>query len=208
VASSSSSSEPELAPRHRDADARLRARLNELAEARRQLDEELANLHQELGMDTGPRDGRPTQDVPVQSATIPAGVPEPRRCSHVAARLPRACDLRGATSAPTAEGATRGCGSTTSGQLRLAPTLGARAGQSTIRPRPESASFPSLRARGGSQSRDIGGQESSWAQPRRSEHHRDLMTGRECRQQPRQPLAPPRRPWARTAPRQRRRPRP
>jgi hypothetical protein len=35
VASASSSSEPEPAPRHRAADAQRRARLNELAEARR-----------------------------------------------------------------------------------------------------------------------------------------------------------------------------
>jgi hypothetical protein len=41
VASASSNSEPEPAPRHRTADAQRRARLDELAEARRQLDEEL-----------------------------------------------------------------------------------------------------------------------------------------------------------------------
>jgi hypothetical protein len=40
----------------RAADAQGRARLDELAEARRQLDEELALLHQELGMDVEPRD--------------------------------------------------------------------------------------------------------------------------------------------------------
>jgi hypothetical protein len=56
VASASSSSEPEPASRHRAADAQWRARLDELAEARRQLDEELALLHQELGMDAEPRD--------------------------------------------------------------------------------------------------------------------------------------------------------
>jgi hypothetical protein len=44
--------------------------------------------------------------------------------------------------------------------------------------------------------------------PRRSQHHRGLTASRKCRQQPRQLLAPPRRPWAHTAPRQRRRPRP
>jgi hypothetical protein len=48
VASALRSSEPEPAPRHRAADAQRRARLNELAEARLQLDEELALLHQEL----------------------------------------------------------------------------------------------------------------------------------------------------------------
>jgi hypothetical protein len=56
VASASSSSEPESAPRNCIADAQRRARLDELAEARRQLDEELALLHQELGMDAEPRD--------------------------------------------------------------------------------------------------------------------------------------------------------
>jgi hypothetical protein len=49
VASASSSSEPEPAPRHRAANAQRRARLDELAEDKRQLNEELALLHQELG---------------------------------------------------------------------------------------------------------------------------------------------------------------
>jgi hypothetical protein len=44
MASASSSSEPEPAPRHRTADAQRRARLDELAEAKRQLDEEIALL--------------------------------------------------------------------------------------------------------------------------------------------------------------------
>jgi hypothetical protein len=66
VASASSSSKPEPAPRHRAADAQRRARLDKLVEAWRQLDEELALLHQELGMDAEPRDRRPAQDVPVQ----------------------------------------------------------------------------------------------------------------------------------------------
>jgi hypothetical protein len=65
VASASSSSKPEPAPRHRAADAQRRARHNELAEARRQLDEELDLLHQELGMDAESCDRRPAQDVPV-----------------------------------------------------------------------------------------------------------------------------------------------
>jgi hypothetical protein len=56
MAFASSSFEPEPAPRHRGADAQRRAWLDELAEARRQLDEELALLHQELGMDVEPRD--------------------------------------------------------------------------------------------------------------------------------------------------------
>jgi hypothetical protein len=66
VASSSSSSEPEPAPRHRGADDQRHARLDELAEARRQLDEELALLRQELCVDAEPRDRQPVQDVPVQ----------------------------------------------------------------------------------------------------------------------------------------------
>jgi hypothetical protein len=61
-----SSSEPEPAPRHRGADAQRQARLDDLAEARRQLDEELALLHQELGMDAEPRDRRTTRIIPVQ----------------------------------------------------------------------------------------------------------------------------------------------
>jgi hypothetical protein len=65
VASSSSSSEPEPAPRHRGANAQWRALLDELAEARRQLDEELALLHQELGVDAEPRDRQPAQGVHV-----------------------------------------------------------------------------------------------------------------------------------------------
>jgi hypothetical protein len=56
VVSASSSSEPEPAPRHRNTDAQRRARLDELTEARRQLNEKLALLHQELGMDAEPRD--------------------------------------------------------------------------------------------------------------------------------------------------------
>jgi hypothetical protein len=78
VASASSSSEPEPAPRHRNADAQQWARLDELTEARRQLDEELALLHQELGMDAEPREGnddqhecRPTADQPRGCAPTP-----------------------------------------------------------------------------------------------------------------------------------------
>jgi hypothetical protein len=37
-----------------------------LAEARRQLDEELALLHQELGADAEPRDRQPAQSMPVK----------------------------------------------------------------------------------------------------------------------------------------------
>jgi hypothetical protein len=55
VASALSSFEPEWAPRHRAADAQRRARLDELAKARRQLDEELTLHRQELGMDAEPR---------------------------------------------------------------------------------------------------------------------------------------------------------
>jgi hypothetical protein len=45
VATASNSSESEPSPRHRGADDQRRARLDELAEARGQLDEELALLH-------------------------------------------------------------------------------------------------------------------------------------------------------------------
>jgi hypothetical protein len=64
TASSSSSSEP--APRHHGADDQRRARLNELAEARHQLDEEQTLLHQELDMDTEPHERRQAQGVLVQ----------------------------------------------------------------------------------------------------------------------------------------------
>jgi hypothetical protein len=66
VASTSRSSEPEPAPHHSAANAQRRARLDELAEARHQLDEELALLYQELGMDAEPRDRQPAQDIPVR----------------------------------------------------------------------------------------------------------------------------------------------
>jgi hypothetical protein len=66
VASASSSSEPEPAPYDCAVDAQRWAWLDELVEARRHLDEELALLHQELGMDAEPHDRRPTQDIPVQ----------------------------------------------------------------------------------------------------------------------------------------------
>jgi hypothetical protein len=46
-------------PRNRDADVQRRARLDELAEARHQLDEELALLRQELGVDAEPPDRWP-----------------------------------------------------------------------------------------------------------------------------------------------------
>jgi hypothetical protein len=72
VASASSSSKPEPAPRHHAVDAQRRARLDELAEAKRQLDEELALLHQELGMDPEPRD-RPDCRAAAGSRTNAAG---------------------------------------------------------------------------------------------------------------------------------------
>jgi hypothetical protein len=74
---------------------------------------------------------------------------------------PRARNLRGATSVPAAEGATRGCGSTTSDELHLAPAVRARAGWCAFR-----------LARGGSRSRDI--IESAWreSEPR---HHRSKV---------------------------------
>jgi hypothetical protein len=66
VTSASSSSKPEPTAHHRAVDAQRRARFDELAEVWCQLDEELALLHQELGMDAEPRDRRPAQDIPVQ----------------------------------------------------------------------------------------------------------------------------------------------
>jgi hypothetical protein len=67
VATASSSYESEPAPRHRGADNQRRAQLDELAEARRQLDEKLTLLHQELGMEAGPRERQPAQGVPMQA---------------------------------------------------------------------------------------------------------------------------------------------
>jgi hypothetical protein len=66
VATASSSSESEPAPRHRGADDQRRAWLDELAKARRQLDEELALLHRELGVEAKPRKRQPVQEVLVQ----------------------------------------------------------------------------------------------------------------------------------------------
>jgi hypothetical protein len=65
VAPASSNFESEQAPHHRGADDQQRARLDELAEARRQLDEELALLHQELGADAKRHDRQPAQSVPM-----------------------------------------------------------------------------------------------------------------------------------------------
>jgi hypothetical protein len=56
MASASSSSEPETAPRHHAADTQWRAWLFELVEARLHLDKVLALLHQELVMDAEPCD--------------------------------------------------------------------------------------------------------------------------------------------------------
>jgi hypothetical protein len=80
VASASSSSKLESAPRHRTADAQRRARLDELAEARRQLKEELALLHQELGMDAELRDRRPAQDIPAQEGPRERNDDQRERC--------------------------------------------------------------------------------------------------------------------------------
>jgi hypothetical protein len=66
VAPASSSSESEHAPHHRGANAQRQARLDELAEARRKLDDELVLFHQELDTDAEPRDRQPAQSVPVQ----------------------------------------------------------------------------------------------------------------------------------------------
>jgi hypothetical protein len=61
VATASSSSESEPALCHRGADDQRRARLDELMEARRQLDVDLALLHRELGVEAKPRERQPTQ---------------------------------------------------------------------------------------------------------------------------------------------------
>jgi hypothetical protein len=66
MAPASRSSESEHAPHHRGVDAQWQARLDELAEARRQLDEELVLLHHELSTDAEPRDRQPAQSVPMQ----------------------------------------------------------------------------------------------------------------------------------------------
>jgi hypothetical protein len=100
MASTSSSSEPKPAPRHHAADAQRRARLDELAEAKCQLDEELALLHQELGMDPEPRDQQPAQDVPVQE--------QPReRNGERRERSPAAEQPRARAPTPPARGRTR-----------------------------------------------------------------------------------------------------
>jgi hypothetical protein len=83
VASSSSSSEPEPASRHRAANTLRRAWLDELAEARRQLDEELALLHQELGMYAEARNQRLAQDIPVQEEPREGNGDRRERCPAV-----------------------------------------------------------------------------------------------------------------------------
>jgi hypothetical protein len=54
-------------PRRCATDAQRQARLNELAEAKRQLNKELAILHQELGSDPEHRDRQPAQEIPRSS---------------------------------------------------------------------------------------------------------------------------------------------
>jgi hypothetical protein len=100
VATVSSRSKPEPTPCHRDANAQRRARLDELAEARRQLGEELALLHQEPRMDAKPRDRRPAQDVPVQGE--PHEGNDDRRERRLAADQPR-----GRAPTPLARGPSR-----------------------------------------------------------------------------------------------------
>jgi hypothetical protein len=100
VASASSSFEPEPASRHRAADAQRRAHLDELTEARRQLDEDMALLHQELGMDAEPRDRQPAQDIPVQE-----GPREGNGDRHE--RRPAADQPHGRTPTPPARGPAR-----------------------------------------------------------------------------------------------------
>jgi hypothetical protein len=110
VASASSSSEPEPAPCHRAADAQRQARLDELADARCQLDEELALLHQELGMDAEPHDRRPAQDIPVQEEPREGnGDRRERRPAadqpHSRAPTPSACGPAGDNNRSANEGA-------------------------------------------------------------------------------------------------------
>jgi hypothetical protein len=59
VATTSSSSSSEPAPQHRGVDDQWRAQLDELAEARHQLDEELTLLHRELDVEAEPRERQP-----------------------------------------------------------------------------------------------------------------------------------------------------
>jgi hypothetical protein len=93
VASTSSSSEPEPTPRHRAADAQRRARLDEL-------DKELALPHQDLGMDTEPRDRWPAQDILVQE--------EPHEWNgERRERYPAAEQSRARAPTPLARGSTR-----------------------------------------------------------------------------------------------------
>jgi hypothetical protein len=106
---------------------------------------------------------------------------------------------------PAAESAARGCSSAASGELRLAPALGARTSWSTILPRPEPTSSSAAGTWGRGCGHGIGGHESSRTLPRRSEHHRSPVTSGKCRRQSRPPLAPRRRPCAPPTPGQRRR---
>jgi hypothetical protein len=59
ASTSSSSTDPEPAPHHCATDAQRMVRLNELAEARLQLDEELSNLHREFGEHHEPLNRQP-----------------------------------------------------------------------------------------------------------------------------------------------------
>jgi hypothetical protein len=74
------------APRHRAADTQRQAWLDELAEARRQLDKEMSLLHQELCMDAEPCDRRPAKDIPVQEEPRD-GNGDRRECRSVADQL-------------------------------------------------------------------------------------------------------------------------
>jgi hypothetical protein len=100
VASASRSSDPESAPRHCATNSQRRARLDKLAEAKHQLDEEMAILHWELGQDLEPRDRQPTQMVPVQEQPCEGSGAWQER--HPAAEQPRAC-----AATPPAQGCTR-----------------------------------------------------------------------------------------------------
>jgi hypothetical protein len=107
-----------------------------------------------------------------RTTALSTGVPELSHCGHATARLPGARNLRGAMCAGAVKGAARGCRSTASGKLRLTRTLGARAGRSAVRPRPESTTSSAIGTRGRSRSRGIGGQEPTRAPLRRPTHHR------------------------------------
>jgi hypothetical protein len=86
VASASSNSTDRS--QHHATDAQRRVRLDELAEARRQLNEELSNLHRELREDPKPHNRQPTP-LPVVQEQCREGNGE-RQGYRPAAKQPRA----------------------------------------------------------------------------------------------------------------------